>query len=131
MGRKKGSDRTADGGPGPRRGMRRSIRYEAVEELPDPRRPARDPGAPPAIMLRKLRAEVALERLEAQLRAYAQQGIREVLVVHGKGQNSPGGVAVIGPLVRRWCDQHGNIVASWDEAPARWGGAGAIVVQLR
>ena len=46
--------------------------------------------APPAIHLRKLKLAEALDRLEAQLRAFAGQGRREVLVIHGKGQGSAG-----------------------------------------
>ncbi len=48
-------------GSTPRRGKRRSIRYEAVEELPDAKRPSRGPEAPPAIHLRKISAEEALD----------------------------------------------------------------------
>jgi len=82
-------------------------------------------------MLRKLKVEEALERLAFQLAAFARQGETEVLVVHGKGQNSPGGISVLGPAVRQWCDEHSQLVTSWREAPGRWGGAGAIVVGLR
>ena len=114
----------------PRRGMRRSIRYEAVEELPDSRRPSRGPEAPPTIHLRKISAEEALDRLAVQLRAYARQGVGEVLVVHGKGQNSARGISVLGPLTRQWCDDNPDLVSSWREAPAHWGGSGAIVVVL-
>jgi DNA-nicking Smr family endonuclease len=88
-------------------------------------------GRPPEILLRKLKLAEALERLEAQLRAHAAHGQAEVLVIHGKGQNSAGGVSVLGPEVRRWCDHHPTLVAGWSEAPVRWGGAGAIVVRLR
>ena len=86
---------------------------------------------PPAILVRKLQAVEALERLEFQLRSYARQGQQEVLVVHGKGQNSPGGVSVLGPLVRQWCDEAPHLVESWREAPLKWGGSGAIVVVLK
>lgn len=124
-----------DGAQAPRRGLRRSIRHEAVDtcaddeaHAPDPRR---EPGRPPEVLLRKLKLAEALERLEFQLRAYACRGQGEVLVIHGKGQNSAGGVPVLGPEVRRWCDAHPGLVMSWSEAPLRWGGAGAIVVRLR
>jgi dsDNA-specific endonuclease/ATPase MutS2 len=124
-----------DGGPEvPKRGMRRSIRHEAIdtsvedEAAPDLRR---EPGRPPEILLRKLKLVEALERLEFQMRAYASRGQAEVLVIHGKGQHSAGGVSVLGPEVRRWCDQHPALVVSWSEAPLRWGGAGVIVVRLR
>ena len=65
------------------------------------------------------------------MRAHAARGQDQVLVIHGKGQNSAGGIPILGPEVRRWCDAHPALVAGWSEAPARWGGAGAIVVRLR
>jgi len=123
MGRKKGTTG--------RRGKRRSIRYEAVEEPAAERRDAYKLGAPPSIMLRKLALVEALDRLAAQLGAHARAGTVEVLVIHGRGANSPGGVPVLGPAVRQWCDEHPGLVARWREAPARWGGPGAIVVELR
>ena len=130
MGKKKKKPSNSGPGGSPRRGMRRSIRFEAVEEQPDDRSNNRDPAAPPSIHLRLLKADEALERLEFQLRAFAAKGQREVLVVHGKGSNSPGGVSVLGPMVRQWCDDHGGIVQSWRQAPRHWGGSGAIVVVL-
>jgi DNA-nicking Smr family endonuclease len=129
MGRKKGKPPSRGSGGGPRRGKRRSIRYEAEEFFPEDRRPVRD-DAPPAIHLRKLTVIEALGRLEAQLRAFAARGQREVLVIHGKGQGSAGGISVLGPEVRKWCDRNGALVSSWREAPRHWGGAGAIVVVL-
>lgn len=113
--------------------MRRSIRHEAIDTSDDEGPPdaRREPGRPPEILLRKLKLAEALERLEFQLRAYASRGQAEVLVIHGKGQNSAGGVPVLGPEVRQWCDRHPALVATWSEAPLRWGGAGAIVVRLR
>jgi hypothetical protein len=125
MGRKKGTSTSG------RRGKRRSIRYEAVEEPAAAGPDAYKLGAPPSIMLRKLPLVEALDRLAAQLGAHARAGADEVLVVHGRGTNSPGGVPVLGPAVRQWCDEHPGTVAGWREAPARWGGPGAIVVSLR
>ncbi len=129
MGRRKGG-RGGDGDSQPRRGKRRSIRYEAEESWPEDRLEERRLDAPPEIMLRKLGLQEALERLEAQVTAYARQGREEVLVVHGKGQNSPGGRSVLGPEVRTWCENHPRLVSSWSEAPRKWGGSGAIVVEL-
>jgi|GEM_PF-1026960 len=131
MGRKKSKKIRPESSDAPRRGKRRSIRYEAQEEWPDERRPARDPEAPPTIQLRLLTVDEALGRLAAQLRAWQGQGQREVLVVHGKGQNSPQGLSVLGPAVRSWCDENAQLVGSWREAPRKWGGAGAIVVVLQ
>ncbi len=123
-------DRPVKEGQSPRRGKRRSIRYEAVEEWPEDRLVARDEGMPPEITLRKLPVVEAMDRLEFQIRSYAHQGQTEVLVVHGKGQNSPGGVSVLAPLVRQWCDDSSHLVKSWSEAPQKWGGSGAIIVVL-
>lgn len=134
-----------DGGPDhPRKGLRRSIRHGAMDPVdgdadvdgPDPDeldipRARPEPPRPPEILLRKLKLVEALERLETQLRAHALHGQLEVLVIHGKGQNSAGGISVLGPEVRLWCDRHPGVVASWSEAPLRWGGAGAILVRLR
>lgn len=113
-----------------RRGKHRSIRHEAFEERPENRRPQRHPEEPPKIHLRMISADDALGRLSAQLPAYSRQGIKEILVVHGKGQNSIRGISVLGPLVRQWCDDNPALVKSWREAPSYWGGSGAIVVIL-
>ncbi len=121
----------APGKKGVVRGMHRTIRRDAVEDLEAPGGRPHDPDKPPEILLRKLTLAEALDRLETQLRAWAGQGAEQVLVVHGKGTGSAGGVSVLGPAVRTWCDEHPALVASWSEAPARWGGAGAIVARLR
>ena len=130
MGSKKKRQPSADAGP-PRRGKRRSIRYEAAEDWPDQRQREPDPDEPPKILLRKITIDEALRRLDFQLRAYVAKGQTSVLVVHGRGNASPGGVSVLGPEVRNWCDAHPALVVSWREAPQNWGGAGAIVVTLR
>lgn len=115
----------------PSRGVQRSIRFDASEEPADECGRPHDPDKPPEILLRKLTLAEALQRLEVQLRAWAGQGREQVLVVHGKGSRSAGGIPVLGPAVREWCSEHPGLVSSWTEAPARWGGAGAIVVTLR
>ncbi len=130
-----------DGGPEhPQKGLRRSIRHGAMDPVDDDDPDAadvdipparREPPRPPEILLRKLKLAEALERLESQLRAHALHGQLEVLVIHGKGQNSVGGISVLGPEVRLWCDRHQALVMTWSEAPLRWGGAGAILVRLR
>lgn len=130
MGRKKGNRSRSGSGGISRRGLRRSIRYDAVDEPPEEGRPRRGPEPPPTIHLRKLTAEEALARLDTQLRAFLRQGRGEILVIHGKGQGSAGGISILGPLVREWCDQHPAVVAGWREAPTYWGGSGAIVVTL-
>ncbi len=113
----------------PRRGMRRSIRFDAIEDQAEDR-PRRGPEPPPTITLRKVTAEEALHRLATQISSFSRHGKTEILVVHGKGQNSEQGISVLGPLARQWCDDNPALVASWREAPSYWGGAGAIVVVL-
>ncbi len=135
MGRKKGRKRGGGGESVPRRGMRRSIRHEAREESPDGPGgwddPARSLVRPEEVQLRRLPAEEALQVLADAVDRLRAMGGRELLVVHGRGRNSPGGVPVIGPLVRNWCGDNPQAVAGWREAPPRWGGAGAIVLELR
>ncbi len=131
MGRKGGKKSKKPKGPGsPGRGKRRTIRHEAYEEYADQKQPSRHPPEPPKIHLRLISVEEAIGRLAAQLPGYSRQGIKEVLVVHGKGHNSIRGISVLGPLVRQWCDDNPALVKSWREAPAYWGGSGAIVVVL-
>lgn len=114
----------------PRRGKHRTIRHEAYEEYPEERKQQAHPEEPPKIHLRMISADEAIGRLTTQLPGYARQGIKEILVVHGKGHNSIRGISVLGPLVRQWCDDNPVVVKSWREAPSYWGGSGAIVVIL-
>ncbi len=118
-------------GAAPRRGKRRSIRLNAVEAPAEGRPRPRAVDAPPAIQLRRLPAETALERLGLQIVVHRDRGQLTVLVVHGRGRNSPGGQPILAPLVRQWLDDHPSLVASWREAPPAWGGEGAVVVELR
>ncbi len=130
-GRKKEKRIKTEKDQSPRRGMRRSIRYDADDFWDEGGKSSADPNTPPTIHLRMMRAEDALHQLSTQLSTWQRQGRREILVVHGKGQNSAQGISVLGPLVRQWCDDHSQLVSSWREAPNHWGGSGAIVVNLR
>ncbi len=127
MGRKKPAGRDK----APRRGRRRSIRFDAYEEDPARKRREQEADKPPEVNLRRLHADEALAQLEARLLELAQSGIGEAVVVHGRGHGSEGGIPVLKALVREWCGRHSELVKSWREAPSRWGGAGAIVVLLR
>lgn len=130
MGRKKKRQRANAQSRQPKRGMRRSIRFSDEDSDPRDQPRGRREGAPPEILLRMLTVAEALERLEFQLRAYAAKNQVKVLVIHGKGHSSPGGISILGPEVRDWCDAHPSLVDAWQEAPPGWGGAGAIVVTL-
>ena len=81
-------------------------------------------------MLRRLRLELALERLANFVRFHAAQGTPEILVIVGKGHNSPEGRAVVGPAVLEWCAGQPRLVRRVREASAREGGAGALVLEL-
>jgi DNA-nicking Smr family endonuclease len=129
-GRKKEKRIKPEAGQPQRRGMRRSIRFDADDFWDEDKKNQTDPYAPPAIHLRMMRAEEALHKLSTELQTWQKQGRYEILVVHGKGQNSAQGISVLGPLVRQWCDDNGHIVSSWREAPRHWGGSGAVVVVL-
>ncbi len=111
------------------RGLRRSIRRDAVEETAP--RPPRSGEPPPRIDLHRRRADEALQYLAMMLEMHRRRGTREVLVVHGRGLHSSGGAPVLGPLVRRWLGEHPELAASHRPAPRDWGGEGAVVVVLR
>lgn len=80
--------------------------------------------------LHGLTGDAARKLLQAFLHEAAQRGLRCVLVIHGKGLNSPGGEAVLRRLVRHWLMQRGDVLA-WCDAPAQEGGSGAALVLLK
>jgi len=98
----------------------------AVAGQPQAGRPER----PPEIFLRGCAYEVALQRLDQQVRAFVRQGRREILVVHGRGRGSPDGQSILGPAVREWCLKHPQLVVGWRPAQPSWGGDGAVVLDL-
>jgi DNA-nicking Smr family endonuclease len=82
-------------------------------------------------MLRRLRYEVALDRLEKFLRHHHERGTAEVRIIHGKGLRSGDGGPVLGEAVRKFCDAHPQWVRSTRPAEANEGGEGALIVELR
>jgi DNA-nicking Smr family endonuclease len=82
-------------------------------------------------MLRKMPLELALSRLQTFLSAKRALGTRELIVVVGKGHGSPEGKPILGPAVREWLARNPDLIEAYEEAPAREGGAGAILVRLR
>jgi len=115
----------------PRRGKHRSIRHGGQEIDPDRRRQERAADAPPTINLRHMRFEEARTQLDGQVRAFVSMGKKEILVVHGRGHNSPGGMSVLKELVSDWCEAHPDLVRAKGKVPRRWGGEGATLLQLR
>ena len=80
--------------------------------------------------LHGLRRDEARERLAGFLREAAQQGLRCVRVVHGKGHGSPGREPVLKAKVRGWLVQTAAVLA-FVSARAGDGGHGALIVLLR
>jgi DNA-nicking Smr family endonuclease len=72
-------------------------------------------------------------RLEAFLRTMRARGERCVLVIHGKGQHSQGGVAVLRGEVSAWLSQGPSSahVAAFTTARVDDGGEGAMYVLMR
>ena len=79
--------------------------------------------------LHGLRRDAARERLADFLRAAADEGLRCVRVIHGKGHGSPGREPVLKTKVKSWLAQHAQVLA-YTQARAADGGAGALVVLL-
>jgi DNA-nicking Smr family endonuclease len=74
--------------------------------------------------------DAARRLLQEFLHEAAQRGLRCVLVIHGKGMNSPGGEAVLRRLTRHWLAQRPDVLAFCDATPGN-GGSGAALVLLK
>lgn len=74
--------------------------------------------------------DAARKLLQEFLHEAAQRGLRCVLVIHGKGMNSPSGEAVLRKLTRHWLAQRPDVLAYCDAIP-RDGGSGAALVLLK
>ncbi len=83
--------------------------------------------------LHGLGAEAARQHLEAFLRDKRARGERCVLVVHGKGEHSPGGHGVLRGEIAAWLSQGraSESVAAFASADDTDGGDGAVYVLLR
>jgi DNA-nicking Smr family endonuclease len=79
--------------------------------------------------LHGLRRDAARGRLADFLRAAADERLRCVRVIHGKGNGSPGREPVLKAKVKSWLAQHAQVLA-YTQARAAEGGAGALVVLL-
>lgn len=80
--------------------------------------------------LHGLRVEEARRAVVAFLAAARRQGARCVCIIHGKGQRSPGGEAVLRQRVRTWLVQRDEVLAYCD-APPGLGGSGAVQILLK
>lgn len=83
--------------------------------------------------LHGLGAEEAAAELEAFLTDAATRGLRHVLVVHGRGRGSPGGVPVLKSALTSWLGTRklGRRVLAFCTARQVDGGAGAMYLLLR
>ena len=68
--------------------------------------------------------------LQHFLHEASSHGLRKVLVIHGKGANSPNGEAILRELTRNWLCGHPEVLA-FCPAPAHQGGSGAVLVLLK
>jgi DNA-nicking Smr family endonuclease len=74
--------------------------------------------------------DAARKLLQEFLHEAAQQELRCVRVIHGKGLNSRGGTGVLRNLARHWLTQHPMVLAYCEALPAQ-GGSGAVLVLLK
>ena len=77
-------------------------------------------------------AKVAME-VNRFVRAAHRTGRRTLLVIHGKGKHSEGGLPVLGEaLIKALTDGGATpLLEAFATAPDRWGGTGAMMVRLR
>ena len=80
--------------------------------------------------LHGLNTDAARKLLQDFLHEARQNGLRCVLVIHGKGMNSRNGEAVLKLNTRHWLIQHPQVLV-WCDAPPQEGGGGAVLALLR
>ncbi|OFZ67199.1 MAG: hypothetical protein A2V79_01155 [Betaproteobacteria bacterium RBG_16_56_24] len=80
--------------------------------------------------LHGLHSDAARKLMQEFLHEAMQRNLRCVLVIHGKGMNSPGGEAVLRKLARHWLTRHPGVMGYCD-APPREGGSGAVMILLK
>lgn len=93
----------------------RKLRKSAVQDLLD---------------LHGCQTDAARMLLQQFIAESVKNGLRCILVIHGKGMNSPGGEAVLRSLTRSWLMQHPQVLAFCPASP-RDGGSGAVIILLR
>ena len=74
----------------------------------------------------------ALIRLRAFIEGSRRRGLMCVLIIVGKGKGSEEGRSVLRPLVEAWFkDEGAKQISKYKNAPAKYGGGGAIAVWLK
>jgi DNA-nicking Smr family endonuclease len=78
-------------------------------------------------------AEQAFFALSDFIRQAYLRGLRVLVVVTGRGRNSPNGMGILRPLLPQWigCDPLRRVVLAFCTARATDGGPGAVYVLLR
>ena len=129
-------------GPDPDDIHREMLDHLADHPPPRPKRPAPEAKTKPAteapkttaivprLMLRKMRLEPALASLDAFVRQQVHRRTPKVIVVVGRGLRSGAEGPVIGPAVRRWCDDHPELVRGVRVGLPSEGGEGVLVLDL-
>jgi len=72
----------------------------------------------------------AAEQVALFVRAAAARGLRCVRIVHGKGLGSKNREPVLKGKLRAWLTPRDEVLA-YCQAPAAWGGSGALLVLLK
>jgi DNA-nicking Smr family endonuclease len=72
----------------------------------------------------------AAEQVARFLRAASARGLRCVRIVHGKGLGSKNREPVLRDKLRAWLTPRDEVLA-YCQAPAAWGGSGALLVLLK
>ena len=128
--------RTGDGAPGFRWPDPADRSAAAAEGVNDQQLFALRRGEPEPeerIDLHGTRKEAAGALLAKRIESARAQGLRCVIVIHGRGQHSPLGEAALKDAVPGWLTkgQTGRGVLAFAPAPDRLGGDGATLVLLR
>ncbi len=72
----------------------------------------------------------AMEALDEFIHQSQQRSLRSVLIVHGKGNYSAGGVPIIKKMLNQYLREHPNVLA-FHSAKPQDGGTGAVYVLLK
>jgi len=83
--------------------------------------------------LHGMNAEQAHDALIWFIKDVYQKGLRTVVVVTGRGRNSPDGIGVLRPLLQQWLSKEPfkRVVLAFCTARSHDGGPGAVYVLLR
>lgn len=119
------SDTLSDGIPGasPEQYLKNGVSRMALKKLKRSKSQA-------SLDLHGYTSDEARRLLQEFLSEAALREMRFVLVIHGKGANSPNNESVLRELTRNWLTQH-PLVLAFCPAPAPMGGTGAVLVQLK